>query len=185
MRQTLLRAVAGSLSVLLLSAASAFAQAPKSTSAAADLVKLLDAAGLESIAAPDPANPDAWVAALYYKGSQLLVVSARYAAPSLLVEKLKTKQYGEIYRDLHSASVAGSRVFVMDSAADGLFSKPADAGADMWEENARSVVFDGDWRKSNKMSEADFSKTFEQADDRYAKMLSLLTAQAKGGSIGS
>ena len=38
---------------------------------------------------------------------------------------------------------------------------------------------DGD-RKKAKIAEADYLKSFADADDRYAKMLSTLLAQAKG-----
>lgn len=155
-------------------------QETKSAAAARELARLLDAAKLDAIAAPDPANPNAWVAALFFKDSQLLVVSAQYSAPSLLTDKLKTKAYRDIYIDLNSASVAGTKVFIMDSSADGLVLKPdGDNPADSWEEKDKTVAFDGEWKKA-KLSEDEYTKTFTDADERYAKMLLLLAAQAKG-----
>ncbi len=79
---------------------------------------------LDAIAAADPSEPGAFVAALYIQGSQLLVVSAKYAAPPLLTAKIKAKEYRDVYIDLSSASVAGSKVFVIDQNCDGLAPKP-------------------------------------------------------------
>src|SRR6186713_3637712 len=91
-------------------AASGF-QSTKSGSPAKQLAAALDAAKLDAIAAADPSDPGAFVAALYIQGSQLLMVSAKYAAPSLLMAKIKAKDYRDVYIDLSSASVAGSKVF--------------------------------------------------------------------------
>ena len=111
-------------------------------------------------------------------GTQLLVVSARYAAPPLLLDKINTRDYRGLYMDLHSAAMPGSRVFVQDQGADGLIWRPAEnQGIDTWEENDKAMAFNGAWKKA-KMSEADYTKAFVAADERYAKMLALLLAQA-------
>jgi hypothetical protein len=154
------------------------AQTSSSAAAAKQLAQALDAAKLEAIAAADPADPQSFVAALYFQGSQILVVSAKYAAPPLLVAKIKEQNYRDVYIDLSSASVAGSKVFVIDSGVDGLVAKPGDGGADSYENGAKEVQFDGDWKKA-KLSEDDYMKAYAEADARYVKMLSLLTAQAK------
>lgn len=162
-----------------LTGASAMEQDSKSAIAARELAAALDAAKLDSIAAPDPSAPGTWVAALYFKDAQLLVVSAQYSAPVLLEEKAKAKQFRDIYIDLNSASVAGTKVFVQDMLADGLLFEPDnDGAADTWEEKTTIVAFDGDG-KSAKLSEDQYRKTFTDADSRYARMLSLLTAHAK------
>ena len=71
---------------LLLGPAAASAQSgPKSGAAAKQLTEVLDRLKLDAIAAPDPADAATFVAALYFQGGQLLVVSAKYAAPTLLV----------------------------------------------------------------------------------------------------
>jgi len=161
----------------------AAAQDGRSAAAAKELAAALDAAKLDSIAAADPADPETFVAALYFPGAQLLVVSARYSAPSLLVDKIASRNYRDIYIDLNSASVAGSKVFIIDQSCDGLVARPGgDRVADTFEHGSSQVAFDGDWRKA-KMSEADYMKAFQDADERYAKILGLLTAQAK--SAGS
>jgi len=154
----------------------------KSAGAAKELAQILDTAKLDAIAAADPSDPGSFVAALYIPGSQILVVSAKYAAPPLILTKLKAKDYRDIYIDLSAAAVAGSKVFIIDMNCDGLLPKPDDnAAPDSWEAGTQQVSFDGDWRKS-KMSEAEYDKAYTQADERYAKLLTLLAAQAKSGS---
>ena len=164
---------------LLLGTAGVAIQGAKSPAAAKQLTQALDAAKLDAIAAADPAEPGSFVAALYIQGSQLLVVSAKYAAPTLLAAKLKTKEYRDIYMDLSAASVAGSKLFIIDSDCNGLAAKPGgDDAADSWEAGTQQVIFNGDWEKA-KMTEEAYGKMFADADDRYAKLLALLTAQAK------
>jgi hypothetical protein len=151
----------------------------QSSAAVKELAKVLDAAKLDAIAAPDPSEPGTWVAALYFQGAQLLVVSAKYAAPPLLVEKMAAKNYRDIYIDLNSASVAGTKVFIIDQSCNGLIAKPdGDQVADSYEHGAKSYAFDGDWKKA-KLSEDAYMKAFSDADERYARILNLLIAQAK------
>jgi hypothetical protein len=162
----------------------ASAQDSKSAALAKQLVQALDAAKLDSMAATDSATPGAFVAVLYIPGTQLLVVSAKYAAPPLLTDKITKKDYRDVYVDLQSASVRGSKVFVTDQGADGLVAKPGDNAADSWDEGDKSVNFDGDWKKA-KIAETDYTKTFNDADVKYAAMLSTLLAEAKKAKSGS
>jgi len=160
-------------------APAAAAQDGLSAQAAKALSAALESAKLDSIAAADPADPETFVAALYFPGAQLLVVSARYAAPPLLLDKMTNKNYRDIYIDLNSASVAGSKIFIIDQSCDGLVARPnGDAAADTFEHGAKQWAFDGDWKKA-KISEDDYMKAYSDADARYAKILALLTAQAK------
>ena len=158
----------------------ALAQESKSAALVKELTQLLDQNKLDAIAAKDPSAPDLFVAALYFPGSQLLVVSARYAVPSILAEKLAKKEYREVYTDLNSAAVAGSQVLVMDMGADGL---QAEEGREPRSTPAtsatKSCIFDGDWKKQKLASEDEYNKVFADADARYAKMLTALIAQAK------
>jgi hypothetical protein len=157
----------------------AFAQAtPKSAAAAKQLSDTLDRLKMDSIAAPDPADPMTFVAALYFQGGQLLVVSAKYSAPTLLTAKLAKKDYRDVYIDLNAASVAGSKIFVMDQQCDGLVAKPGDSAPDTWEKGPTTTAFDGDWKKA-KMSEDEYFKAFAAADEQYARILTLLADQAK------
>ncbi len=170
------------LSAALLTAVMATAQEAKSADLVKQLTQVLDQKKLDSIAAADPQSPGTFVAALYFSGSQLLMVSAKYAAPTLLVDKIAKKDYREVYLDLSSASVAGSKLFVIDTNADGLNPKPGDDQPfDTAERGNAQYSFDGNWKKA-KMTEADYMKAFAEVDGAYAHALTLLTAQAKVGS---
>ena len=171
--------VTAAVLVLSLNGASAARQEAKSAPAVKQLTQALDAAKLDAIAAADPSEAGRFVAALYIQGSQLLVVSAKYAAPTLLTAKLKTKEFRDIYMDLSSASVAGSKIFIIDQNCDGLAPKPeSDAAPDSWESGTQQVTFDGDWKKA-KLSEETYGKSFAEADERYTKIVALLMAQSK------
>jgi hypothetical protein len=160
------------LSLLLVSGA--LAQETKSPALAKQLAAALDAAKLDSVAAKDPDQPDRYVAALYFPGSQLLVVSARYAAPVLLNDKLAKKDYREIYIDLHSASIAATKVFIEDPGADGLKAKRTEGQPfDTYEGGGKRTAFDGDW-KGQKLSEEEYLKAFSAADEQYSRMLTAL-----------
>ena len=168
------------LLALIVPAAPALAQDAQSAAAAKQLAEVLDKMKLDSIAAADPSEKDVFVAALYFPGAQLLVVSAKYSVPILLTAKLAKKEYRDTYIDLNSASVAGTKIFVMDQGADGLVAKPGDAVADTWEQGNKTTAFDGDWKKA-KISEEEYQKTFASADARYARILTILAEQAKKG----
>jgi len=165
--------------VLLSAAAAASAQESKSAPLAKQLAAALDAAKMDSIAAPDPRAPDVFVAALYFPGMQLLVVSAKYTAPQLMTERLGKREFRDIYIDLNSASVPESKVLVEDAAADGLRAKRGENQSfDSVDAGGKRTLFDSDWKKQ-KMSEQDYMKAFSSADDQYAQALALLLAQLK------
>jgi hypothetical protein len=160
-------------------AAPAAAEDSKSAVAAKALVEALADAKLDSIAAVDPSEPGMFAAALYIPGTQLLVVAAKYSAPPLLMDKLARKEYRDIYIDLNSASMPDSKLFVMDQSVDGLVARPDDdKPADTWEKGKTTIAFNGKW-KDAKMSEEEYMKAFTDADERYAQILNLLTAQVK------
>ena len=175
------RGVSGALAALLVLslAALASAQESKSASLAKQLAAAMDAGKLDSIAGKDPSAPDVFVAALYFPGTQLLVVSAKYTAPQLLMDRLNKKEFRDIYIDLNSASVPASKIFIEDAAADGLRATREDNhGYDSYEAGGKRTLFDGDWKKQT-LTEQDYMKAFSTADDRYAQMLTLLLAQLK------
>jgi hypothetical protein len=178
----MVRTLAVLFAVVLAVPAAVRAQEPKSADLAKQLAQLLDEKKLDAIASADAQTPDNFDAALYFPGTQLLVVSAKYAAPALLTDKLTKKDYRDVYVELSSASVAGSKVFVMDTFADGLVARPkGDAPADSIERNAATVSFDGEPKKA-KMSDADYSKAFQEADAAYAQILQVLIAKLKSGT---
>ena len=166
--------------VLALSiSAAALAQESKSAPLAKQLAAALDAAKLDSIAAKDPAGADVFVGALYFRGVQLLVVSAKYAVPLYLNDRLAKKEYRDMYLDLSSASVPATKVFIEDLGADGLKAKRNEGQPyDSYELAGKRTAFDGDWKKQN-LSEDDYMKAFAAADDRYAQMLTVLLEQLK------
>lgn len=167
--------------VLLLAPVAVYAQEGKSASLAKQLAEILDkqAGDMKVIAARMPGTQDEYAAAMYFPGSQLLVVSARYSVPVLLNEKLGKKDFREIYIDLNSASIPDSKVMISDLGADGLKSKPNDNSPfDSVDRAGKAVAFNGDWKKA-KLTEADYMKAFSEADDLYAKILEALLSQAK------
>jgi hypothetical protein len=166
---------------VLFAASPVVAQESKSAPLAKQLVSALDAAKTDSIAAKDPSNQDVYLGALYIKGSQLLVISNKYAVPAALDGRLAKKEYRDLYIDLNS-SPPNNRVFVEDLGADGLKARRDDNQLfDSVEINGTRTMLDGDWKKQ-KLSEDEYMKTFSAADDRYSQILTALLAQLKKGS---
>jgi len=168
------------LSALFCIPSAAGAQDAKSIDLAKELSQLLDQKKLDSLAARDPKDPGTFHAVLYFPATQLLVVTAKYSAPALLNDLLAKKDFRGVYVELSSASVPGSKVFVMDIFADGLMVKPnGDQPPDSIERAGTQSTFDGGWKKA-KISEADYLKTFSDADAAYARVLQLFISQLKG-----
>ena len=167
------------LSAIMFAPAAARAQDAQSVELAKQLTGILDQKKLDAIAIPDAQNPGAYIAALYFPGTQLLVVSAKYSAPQLLTELLARKEYRAVYAELSSASVPGSRVLFNDVYANGLMIRPAGSNPpDSIESAASQATFDGAWRKA-KIPEADYIKAFTDADAAYTRALQALIAQLK------
>jgi len=170
------------VALICLSPAVGSAQDSKSAPLAKQLAAALEEGKLDSIAAKDPSAPDAFVAALYFPGLQLLVISGKYSVPQLLTERVGRKEYRDVYLDLNGASIADTKVFIEDPGADGLRAKREDNQAfDQCEMAGKRTMFNGDW-KMQKMSEQDYMKTYSAADDRYSQILTALLAQAKKSS---
>ena len=111
-----MKVLATAVVVLPLLSSTAFAQESKSAPLAKQLAAALDAAKLDCVAAKDPSAPDVFVAALYFPGVQLLVVSGKYSVPQLLNERLAKKEYRDTYLDLNGASVPASKFFLDSSS---------------------------------------------------------------------
>src|SRR5688572_1678656 len=75
------------------------AKTSKSASHAVALAKQLEQAKLQYIATKDPTEPGRFVAAMHLPGSQLMIVSAKYASPALLNEKLLLGRFQDAYID--------------------------------------------------------------------------------------
>jgi hypothetical protein len=167
--------------LVLCLAAAPRAQEPKSVALAKQLAAALDAAKLDALATAVPGQTDVFVGALYFPGVQLLVVSAKYAAPQAMTEQLAKKNYREVYLDLSSASVAATKVFVSDLGADGLVARPDDNQPfDTFETASKRLPLDGDWDQQG-LSRDEYMSAFAAADTQYADMLTALIAQVKKG----
>lgn len=174
----LLSRVAVTLS-LLLGPSGAFAQDSKSAALATELARLLDSMKLDSIAAHHMEGGNHYVGALYFPGSQLLVVSATFTVPERLNVLLGQRAYKDIYVDLNSSSDPAGRIFVSDLGANGLkFKRENNQPWDTVDIGGKTVAFDGNWRKA-KISEAEYLKTFQSSDEEYAKLLQALVAELK------
>ncbi len=168
------------LLVMVVMSSAAYAQDVKSPALVKELTQLLDAKKLSAIAARDTAEPEFYVAAMYFSGSQLLVVGAKYAPAVLLDGKLLKREYQDIYIDLNSSAKAGTKVFLEDAGADGL--KPdheTNKASDSVEQGGKQTRFDDSWRKDQKLSDADYQKLFTDADKLYCRLLTALIVEAK------
>lgn len=161
---------------VLAAPALAFAQESRSTQLATELVKLLDTLKLDAIAAK--IDGDQYVGALYFPGSQLLVVKARYIVPERMDAQLQGKNYRDVYIDLNSASIKDTKMLIADLGANGLQLGRRNQPYDTVDSGGKSFAFDGDWGKA-KISEQEYTKTFQTSDAEYTRMLEALVAQLK------
>jgi hypothetical protein len=151
------------------------AQDSKSTAVAGELTRLLDEMKLDAVAAKH--GTDRFVAALYFQGSQLLVVAAKYSVPERMNQLIGQKQYRDVYADLSSASEQATKVFVMDLGANGLkFKRENNEPFDTVDSSGSSVAFNGE---RGKLSEDDYKKAFATSDEQYTSMLQALLAALK------
>jgi len=155
-------------------------RASHSATVAAELAKVLSERRLDAIAAQDPDEPDRFIAALFFADSQLLVVSARYASPSLLTARLAHKQYRDVYLDLSSSAIPETSILIHDLNADGLCARRDQAADIVYQGSQNGTVFDGDWDKHK--SDKTYEQRFVVADQQYGRLLNLLLAQLRGAS---
>ena len=178
MRQFALRsAVAVGLATLCLPA-SATAQTSKSAAVAKELVTVLSQKKLDSITAKVPVGNAYFAAALYFPGVQLLVISGQYSAPLLMEPRLAKKDYRDTYMELTGTVAPETKIFVQDMGEPGLSQKKQDNTYDTWTQGGKPIMFDGDHDRQ-KMSEADYLKSFTAADEEYTRILTALLAEAK------
>jgi len=163
------------LVVGLLVATAPLTAAGTSAELAADLVKVMEQRSLDTIAAAHPTDPGRFVAAMYIKGVQLLVISGRYSAPALLKEQLIKGDYRKVYLDLNAAADRQGRLFITDSQANGLRVSPEkNAPFDIsYRDTTAQILYNNDW-KGQKLKEADYRKRFTDDETEYAAMLELL-----------
>jgi hypothetical protein len=180
MTRTIRRISGIALAAVLLLAPAASAQDSKSATSVIELVKILDSMKLDSFAVKG-ASPNEYVGALYFPGSQLLVVSARFDTPWRADSLLEMKNYRDLYIELNSASVPQSKVFVSDLSANGLRSKKDGTVYDTADIGGKTFNFDGDWKKA-KITADDYTKTYSTTDEQYTQMIQALLAGLKKSS---
>ena len=171
------------LAVLLLCPAVTFAQAPASKSAplASELVKMLDSMKLDAVAGNRGAN-DEFVAAMYFPGSQLVVVNAKTTVPDRMKYLILQKSYKDLYVELNGAVDQASKTFISDLGANGLqFRREKNQPFDSVDATGKTTAFDGEWRKA-KLSEQEYTKIYVAHDEAYSQMLQALIATLKSSS---
>jgi len=163
---------------LLLGPSLSFAQESKSAPLAVELCRLLDANKLDSIAAKE--SEYQYVGALYFAGTQLLVVRGKFNTFARMAFLLEKKEFKEAYIDLSSASDQQSRAFIMDLGANGLRFKREQPNQpfDTADVRGKAYRFDGEWKKA-KLTEDEYLKTFTATDEEYAQMLQSLISALK------
>jgi hypothetical protein len=156
----------------------AAAQVSKSAGVAKELIQVLTEKKLDSIAAKVPTGDGNFAAALYFPNVQLLVIAGNYSAPQLMEPRLAGKQYRDTYMELSGTIAPNSKIFVQDMGEPGLSQRKQDNMYDTWNQGGKIVMFDGEPDKQ-KMSDAEYQKTFAAADEEYAKILGALLVEAK------
>jgi hypothetical protein len=169
--------VGRSLAIVLLNSTLVLAGPVAAPSRSAVVAKQLTAAlaahQLDAIAAKDPDEADRFIAALYYPGVQLLVVSARFSVPAALDAKLAQQQFHDIYLDLQGSAIAHTSMFYEDLNADGLCANRDQAADIFYDGSGAPKVFDADWEK-HKLSQKSYEEQYAEADRQYARMLQIL-----------
>jgi len=179
MTRASIRTAVGTGLVLIALPAMAAAQASsKSAAVAKELVQLMDQKKLDSIAAKLPTGDGNYAAALYFPNVQLLVISGHYSAPQLMDPRVSGKQYRDTYMELSGTVTPNSKIFVQDMGEPGLSQRKQENMYDTWNQAGKIVMFDGEPDKQ-KMSDAEYNKSFTAADEEYARILGALLAEAK------
>ena len=186
----LLRPLLVLLLILLIAASGpgggpAFAQESTSAPLAEQLTDLMEEGQLEAVAGRDPAADDRFVAAMLMRG-QLLVVSARYSTPGAAQVKITNREFRDVYTDLDSAPVAGTKILITDIQANGLRAIPPRRVSVAEGDTADSVArTDGTLKLDDDpggqdLSRDEYRSAFVEADEQYARILEILIASAEG-----
>ena len=121
------------------------------------------------------------MAALYIPGSQLLVVSARHPSDAAVAYRIANHEFRDAYLDLQGSPTREGKFFVQDAGADGMTSASRDSGSVdvLYEDGVRQTLLNGDF-KAQQLTSAEYHAQMVAADARYARLLSVLTATARG-----
>ena len=150
---------------------SAGAQESQSAPLATELSEIMAAGQLDAVAVKDASDEGRYIAALAFPG-QLLVVSAQYEVPLYVDQKIENRQFRDVYIDLNTASIAGTKVLVTDVGANGLLAN--DAGVDMYDDGSGVLRLDGTGTAG-----VDYGSAVADADREYARLLRTLIDQAR------
>ena len=150
----------------------------QSAAPAASVKALLERLEIDAIAARDPEAPGRYVAALYVQDSQLLVVSAPYAAPAAMDKLIADGRYIDAYVNMQAVGSHQGHFFVVDLLADGLkrVCEPGQPFDSITVEGGTPISFDGKW-DAQKLSEKQYGDEFGKADARYTRMLQVLMTE--------
>jgi hypothetical protein len=167
------KSVAVCVSATILLSGTAFAL-PENASedAAKGLVAALTAQKLDAIAAPDPANPKRFVAALLIPDSQLLVVEAEYPNPAELQASIQQHQYRDVYAALQEPASQASRLMFLDAGCDGL-KVDRDTVDVVYEHGTSEVLLNGEWKRA-KLSESEYQRKAESAVSEFTRAITVL-----------
>ena len=117
---------------------------------------------------------------MHFPGQQLMVVSAKYAAPSLLNEKLIQRKYQDAYVDLNSASERATRIIFEDLKANGIArTKMKDQPPDAYEAQGKTGRLRLRLAQAEDARKTTTSRRSTRADEEYARVLALLLEEAK------
>ena len=165
--------VTGSLCFGML-AAPAWARADdwKSRAATQALLQQMESRNADAIAARDPEDPTRFIAALRLPG-QLLVVSAVHPSADLVAGRLDRGEYRDVYMDLQATPQQDTKFFVQDLDADGIALEGRGQAFDIIHEGGTALSCDGKW-KSTTMKEDEYRQRITTADERYARLLTVL-----------
>ena len=152
------------LTLVAVATMSSAAQTPRSPAAATELVEALTSRNLDAVAAVDPRDPRRFVAAMYVRPSQLLVVGARHPSADALSAAIGEGRYRDVYLDLQTTPAADHKVFIHDMGADGLVRAGESIPDNAYRDGVRTEL-----AKGGRMT-----KEFGPLDEEYSRMLRVL-----------
>ena len=162
--------------VALTSGASAQTDPPASPDLVKQLVALMAARNVDTIATMDPEDSGRFVAALAFPDVQLLVVSAKHRSADYLKQQIAKQQFRDVYVALQDR-LASERLFFHDMGCDG-FRTEGETVDVLYEDNDRKTMFDGNW-DAQSLPEADYLAKRKEAEQKYVRALTVLIDAAK------
>jgi hypothetical protein len=168
------------VTALLAAAAPRGPSEPRSPALAKQLVSLMGARSLTTIAAKVPDSADRFVAAMAFPEVQLLVVAARYPTPALVQEQVAAKQFADVYAELQAAPIREGKLFFQDLGCDGIAGLGENVDV-MYEDAKEQTLFDGNWKRPG-LTKAAYDQKVSAADEQYSRLLEILIAGLKASS---